>query len=77
MDEKFRGHGIGTALVTELLKLAKNRFKMEMIHLEVYIGNPAVRLYERLGFVEFGRQTHWIKEPDGTYVGRIFMEKFL
>jgi hypothetical protein len=30
-----------------------------------------------MGFTEFGTQKGWIKELDGTFVGRTFMEKYL
>lgn len=71
----FRGQGIGTKLMKNLIHLAKTQFKIELLHLQVYQDNPAIHLYERLGFNEFGRQTKWIKETDGTYTGRVFMEK--
>ncbi len=71
-----RGIGIGGQLMQAVINLAKDRFGIELLHLTVYEGNPAIHLYERFGFVEFGKQTHWIKEADG-YRGRIFMEKFL
>ncbi|NGX26957.1 MAG: hypothetical protein K940chlam6_00884, partial [Chlamydiae bacterium] len=46
----------------------------EMLHLEVYETNPAINLYRRLGFTEFGIQKKFIKE-DGRYMGKIFMER--
>lgn len=73
----FQGQGIGGELIRQLMHLAKEQFRIELLHLQVYAENPAIRLYERMGFREFGRQTHWIKEKDGVYVGRIFMERFL
>lgn len=77
VGDGYRGQGIGTELLKNLMHLAKDTFKIELLHLQVYSENPAIHLYSRLGFVEFGRQTHWIKEIDGTYTGRVFMEKFL
>ena len=71
-----RGKGIGAQLLNNLMHLAKEQFRIELLHLQVYAENPAIRLYRRLGFREFGRQTHWIKD-DGVYVGRVFMERFL
>jgi len=72
----LRGKGIGSALIEELLKLAKEKFHIEILHLEVYDGNPARRLYERAGFKEFGRQNKFIKE-NGKYIAKIFMQKKL
>lgn len=74
VSDKERGHGVGTLLLSSLMSLAKDTFKIEILHLQVYSDNPAIHLYERLGFNEFGRQDEWIKELDGTYTGRIFME---
>jgi RimJ/RimL family protein N-acetyltransferase len=74
--ESHRGKGIGTALMTELMALAKERFNLEILHLEVYEGNPARRLYQRLGFVDFGFQRHFIKE-NGEYIGKHYMQKIL
>jgi putative acetyltransferase len=71
-----RNQGIGAYLIKSLMRLAKEQFRLELMHLQVYAENPAIRLYKRMGFREFGRQSHWIKEKD-RYVGRIFMERFL
>lgn len=71
----FRAKGIGTQLIFNLIELAKERFKIELLHLQVYAANPAKRLYERMGFKEFGCQDEWIKEADGSFTGRIFMER--
>jgi ribosomal protein S18 acetylase RimI-like enzyme len=76
VDEKFRGKGIGRALLESLERLSRDSFKLESLHLEVYEGNPAIRLYRRMGYREFGFQGHWIKEGPGDYRGKIFMEKW-
>jgi ribosomal protein S18 acetylase RimI-like enzyme len=44
-----RGRGLGTALLTAVLEEAAASGRGVSIHVEV--NNPAVRLYERLGFV--------------------------
>ena len=72
-----RGQGVGTVLLKNLMHLAKEKFRIELLHLQVYLENPAIRLYQRMGFTEFGKQDRWIKEKDGTYTGRLFMEKYL
>jgi putative acetyltransferase len=82
----YREMGIGTALLNSLMHLAKSRFNIELLHLQVYAENPAIHLYKRAGFEIFGAQTHWIKEPPATegpcageveYIGRVFMQRFL
>lgn len=73
----FRNKGIGSMLLDHLIHLAKTNFKIELLHLQVYQDNPAINLYSRYGFKEFGRQIAWIKESDDTYTGRVFMEKYL
>lgn len=73
----YRGQGVGSLLLDHLIHLAKTNFKIELLHLQVYQDNPAINLYSRYGFKEFGRQNAWIKEIDGTYTGRVFMEKYL
>jgi RimJ/RimL family protein N-acetyltransferase len=77
IGQGHRDKGVGSQLLNNLIHLAKVQFHIELLHLQVYAENPAKRLYERFGFVEFGRQNEWIKEDDGSYTGRIFMEKFL
>lgn len=77
VSDQERGKGVGTLLLTSLMSLAKDTFKIDLLHLQVYAENPAIRLYNRLGFKEFGRQDAWIKELNGTYTGRIFMERKL
>ncbi len=77
VSQEHRGKGIGTELMHHLIHLAKTNFKIELLHLQVYGGNPAIRLYERLGFTEFGRQNQWIKEDDGSFTARLFMERFI
>ena len=76
VDEKHRNQGIGKALLERMIEAAKNQFNIEILHLEVYEGNPAIRLYERMGFREFARQPKFIK-IDGEYLDKIMMQKEL
>jgi ribosomal protein S18 acetylase RimI-like enzyme len=46
---EFRGQGVGSALLADLLAEAAAAGKPLTIHVEKY--NPAMRLYRRLGFV--------------------------
>lgn len=77
VSEEHRGKGVGTHLLKELMELAKDRFKIELLHLEVYDGNPAVNLYKKLGFVEYGYQRRFVKEGENHYLGKIMMQKRL
>lgn len=72
IDEKHRGMGIGTLLLKEIYKLAKKR-GVEILHLEVYEKNPAVRLYERFGFKKYGSHPRYLKDSGGYY-DKIFMQ---
>lgn len=76
VDEKYRNRGIGKALLEFMSEKARSKFNIEILHLEVYEGNPAARLYERMGFQEFGRQLRFIKLHD-EYLDKIMMQKKL
>ncbi|MBS0619876.1 MAG: GNAT family N-acetyltransferase [Verrucomicrobia bacterium] len=76
VKEEMRGKGVGGDLLTRLMQHAKEKFQIEILHLEVYEGNPAKNLYQRAGFKEYGRQEHFIKE-EGKYLAKIFMQKDL
>ena len=76
VDEQYRNLGVGTALMEELEKLARDIHHIEILHLEVYEGNPAQHLYERRGFTSYGIHPHFAKEETG-YRAKIFMQKYL
>jgi len=77
VEEKYRGQGVGTKIFERLRADAKEKFHLEILHLEVYAGNPAKNLYDRLGFVEYGRQNHFLKERGGIYRDKINMQLYL
>jgi putative acetyltransferase len=74
---KARNQGIGSALLTYMMEMAKRDYHIEILQLEVYEGNPALRLYERLGFEVIGTHPNFLKEEDGNYRTKIFMQKRL
>ena len=76
VEEDKRGRGVGTALLQDLIALAQNTFHIEILHLEVYEDNPAIRLYEKMGFERFGEHKNFTKETD-RYRSKIFMQKIL
>lgn len=74
VSEKVRNRGVGTFLLQELEKLAVEKFHIELLHLEVYEGNPAIRLYQREGYVPYGVERDFVKEQ-GQYLEKIMMQK--
>jgi ribosomal protein S18 acetylase RimI-like enzyme len=74
--KEWRGKGVGTLLMNNVLHLAKEYFRLEVVYLEVYEGNPAISLYKRFGFREIGFQKHFMKE-NGEYIGKVMMERVL
>lgn len=76
VSPEHRNKHVGSYLLNSLIHLAKTQFKIELLHLQVYENNPAINLYQRFGFTEFGRQKSWIKEED-HYAARIFMERWI
>ncbi len=77
VDPEYRGKGIGTQIFNHLKQEAKEKFSLEFLHLEVYEGNPAKTLYDRLGFIEYGRQKEFLKEKSGIYRDKINMQLVL
>lgn len=57
---KFRGRGIGSQLMTCLLELAQQTH-YPAVCLSVSPGNPALRLYQRLGFAKVDETLSSIK----------------
>jgi RimJ/RimL family protein N-acetyltransferase len=76
VEESMRGKGVGAALIQRGEILAREKFAIEILHLEVYSGNPAKHLYEKMGYVEYGQHPHFIKDQ-GEYLSKIFMQKEL
>lgn len=76
VDSAHHGKGVGTLLLTELMKLAKEEHKIELLHLEVYDKNPAIFLYEKMGFKIYGKEPRFIKY-EGEYADKILMQRRL
>ncbi|SRR5581483_78225 len=76
VDPKYQGKGVGTALLRNLKHLAKNYFHLEIIHIEVFEGNPFIHLLLKHGFQEYTRQEKFVKDDHG-YHARILFECYL
>lgn len=65
--------GLGQKLVTELVAFARTA-GYEQIELEVASSNlSAIRLYEKLGFVTYGRRPRSLKLKSGAYFDELLM----
>lgn len=76
VDPAYQKRGIGASLLRNLKHLAKNYFHLDLIHLEVYEGNPIVRLLEAQNFHQFVRQEKYVKDENG-YRARLLFECYL
>jgi RimJ/RimL family protein N-acetyltransferase len=67
-----RGHGLGAALLQEALGRARANPGLRRVNLYVNAQNlQAIRLYERCGFVVYGR------EPQAMLINGVFHEELL
>jgi ribosomal protein S18 acetylase RimI-like enzyme len=75
VGKNFRRQNIGYQLISALEELGTKKYGLKIIHLEVYEKNqPAIRLYEKLGYKKYGVQEKFIKDK-GQYFSKILMEK--
>jgi RimJ/RimL family protein N-acetyltransferase len=73
---EYRGRGLGKLLIHAALSKAQ-AFGLEKVELAVYTSNePAVRLYERSGFVREGLIKNY-RKLDKRYFDTLLMGKFL
>lgn len=76
VHKRFRRLGIGTRLIEQTIRKAKAN-GLERIELEVFASNiPAIRLYEKLGFVVEGVKKK-ARKLDGAYDDLVQMALFI
>lgn len=63
---EYRGRGIGTKLLTQLLSQAKNHYYQ--VSLSVSLDNPALRLYRRLGFQAIAKHSNSLTMSRATRI---------
>ncbi len=76
VDPQYQRRGIGSSLLKNLKHLAKNYFRLDLIHTEVFEGNPLIHLLEAQGFQVYAKQEDFVKDK-GQYLGRILYEVIL
>ncbi len=75
--KEYCGRGIGKKMLQTALETAK-QMGYEQAELEVVSSNQAaIRLYEKLGFKQYGVLPHNMKYRDGSYADCIWMMKEL
>jgi len=67
---EYRGRGLGRQLLEQVLEDARGR-GAERVFLEMRFNNPAVELYQKLGFVPIGRRKDYYRLPDGSRIDAI------
>lgn len=73
----YRGEGVGKFMIQHLLKTAKTELDVSTVKLEVLaINQPAIGLYQKLGFTEYGRLPNGVNHY-GNIADKIFMYKNL
>ncbi|MCP3031547.1 GNAT family N-acetyltransferase [Halobacillus sp. A1] len=78
LHKGYRGLGIGTSLITELLAWAEQTPLIEKVSLGVFSTNiQAINLYKRMGFIEEGRKKKEIKLDENKYVDDVLMYKIV
>lgn len=70
-----QGHGVGSALMREMINLCDNWLRIERIELTVFSDNPsAVALYRKYGFVVEGTGKKFALR-DGEFVDALYMAR--
>jgi RimJ/RimL family protein N-acetyltransferase len=75
VESSHRRKGIGTSMVRNLLHLAKNRFRLESVHAELYEPSLLQPILIKLGFELFARQDNFVK-MNGCSRPRLLLEHF-
>ncbi|MFH0949385.1 MAG: GNAT family protein [Candidatus Aenigmatarchaeota archaeon] len=77
VEKEFWGMNIGSALTRNIIKIAKEELKLEILRLILYSGNrPANELYKKFRFHTAGRIPQGVKR-EGNYMDEIIMYKVL
>jgi len=66
---EFRRRGIATALMREAIGRLRELYKVKEVYLEVRVSNePAIRLYEKLGFKKVRRLKYYYLDGEDAWV---------
>lgn len=76
VDPAHRRQGIGASMVRNLLHLAKNRFRLESVHVELYEPSALLSILLKQGFERFVKQENFVK-IEGESRPRLLLEHAL
>ncbi|HEX2583027.1 MAG TPA: GNAT family N-acetyltransferase [Chlamydiales bacterium] len=75
VDPDHRRKGVGTSMVRNLLHLAKSRFRLESVHVEIYEPSKLHSILQKLGFELFARQENYVV-IEGCSRARLLLEHY-
>lgn len=75
VDPAHRRKGIGLSMLRNILHVAKTRFSLEGVHVEIFEPSPLLPLLEKSNFKIFARQENYIK-IEGQPRPRLLLEHF-
>ena len=75
VDPTHRRKGIGASMLRNLLHLAKDRFRLESVHVETFEPSALLPLLQKLNFELFARQENFVRY-DGCSKARLLLEHF-
>jgi len=75
--EPYRRHGIATGLIVEAMKNSRREYGANECYLEVRVSNePAIGVYEKLGFFKVKRNTnYYLDGEDALVMATLIVEK--
>jgi len=75
VDPEHRKKGVGTSMVRNLLHLAKTRFRLESVHVEIYEPSRLLSILQKQQFEAFARQENYL-EYEGCPRARLLLEHY-
>jgi len=73
----YRRRGIATALMLEAMRNGREEYGAGECYLEVRVSNePAIRLYEKLGFVKVGRRRGYYLNGEDAWIMALPLDGF-
>lgn len=73
-NEDYRGKGIGTAVLNELVRIGFEQFNLKVLKLYVFhLNTQAIRCYKKVGFIQGEIQENVYQSLRGDYWNRIEM----